>query len=125
MADVEKVTLTIAEREAIYGAGDHHPEQCDCTGYAVEYLDAPGSQHCPALVDTFEAVERIIAARLAKNLAEIEAIFAMQCPPMRAENYIDPGAHAAHQWWNTVLGSALRRQRDSLFPSANPTQEDR
>ena len=59
----ERVTLTDEEREAIHHAGDiHHPDHCDCSAYVVE----AGFQEddcCVGLLDTFDAVERILAAR--------------------------------------------------------------
>lgn len=48
--------------------------------------------------------------RLRDMLAEIQAIFDLQCPPMLPDRYVDHGAWMAHSWWNTVLGNILKRE---------------
>lgn len=42
-------------------------------------------------------------------IAEVRRVFDLQCPPMLPGSYVDAGAWMAHSWWNTVLGSVLKR----------------
>ncbi|MGH3973766.1 MAG: hypothetical protein ACRDS9_10645, partial [Pseudonocardiaceae bacterium] len=58
--------LTEGDREALFTAGDHHPDQCDCTAFADEVGYVPGSEICDGLDDTYRVVERIVAARMAR-----------------------------------------------------------
>ncbi len=66
------VALTNNERFALWQAGDHHPELCDCAG---DDWSADG-EWCEGLEDTFAAVERIIAARQTPALTLIDAAIA-------------------------------------------------
>lgn len=56
--------LTDEEREELFQAGSHHPEHCACSAYVIEQAFAE-DDCCQDLLDTFAAVERILAARLA------------------------------------------------------------
>lgn len=63
--------LTPEEREALWRAGDHCPDLCDCTGYAEEVRYEPGfGEVCGGFEDTLEAVERIVAEHVAAAKAE-------------------------------------------------------
>lgn len=57
------VRLTDEERETLWRAGDHHPDQCDCDPWVIEQAFAEDCC-CGPMVDTFAAVESLIAARL-------------------------------------------------------------
>lgn len=70
MSNEKPVELTEAEREALFKAGEHHPDQCDCTAFADEVGYAPGSEICDALADTYDVVARIKAAARRKALLE-------------------------------------------------------
>lgn len=72
MSNEKPVELTGVEREALFKAGDHHPDQCDCTAFADEVGYAPGSEICDALADTYDVVARIVAAREAAARREAE-----------------------------------------------------
>jgi len=61
---VTGVRLTDAEREALFVAGEHHPDHCDCDAYVIEQAFAEDCC-CLALSGTFAAVERILSDRLA------------------------------------------------------------
>lgn len=67
-------TLTEQDRHALWEAGDHHPEMCDCAG---DDWSAEG-EWCGGLEDTFAAVEAIVAARVAAErdrlLGKLEAL---------------------------------------------------
>jgi hypothetical protein len=49
------------------------------------------------------------AEKLEAVICQVKKVFDLQCPPMLPEKYVDRGAWMAHSWWNTVLGSILRR----------------
>lgn len=70
MSTEKPVELTEAEREALFKAGDHNPDHCDCTAFADEVGYAPGSEICDALADTYDVVERIKAAARREALLE-------------------------------------------------------
>jgi len=78
----ERVTLTAEERDALHHAGDiHGPDTCDCSAYVVE-CGFTDDDCCAGLLDTFDAVEAILAAReqaLRDEIAgEIEAADAVE-----------------------------------------------
>jgi hypothetical protein len=54
------VELTEAEREALFTAGDHHPDHCDCSAYVIEQAFAE-DDCCGGLLDTIAATESIVA----------------------------------------------------------------
>ena len=58
---------------------------------------------------------RVVAEAKGEALREaadkVQKVYDMQCPPMPVDRYMDRGAHAAHQWWTTVLGATLRDLR--------------
>jgi hypothetical protein len=80
-AEPKRVELTEAEREALFRAGDHHPDHCDCTAFADEVGYAPGSETCDALADTYDAVTRIKAAARREALLEVRrSVAAIRTP---------------------------------------------
>lgn len=86
--------LTEGDREALFKAGDHHPDQCDCTAFADEVGYVPGSEICDGLDDTYRVVERIVAARMARAWDE----GFKQGGPMHDEHYEDPDAHTRNPY---------------------------
>jgi len=54
--------------------------------------------------------------RLTAALRAVEATYALQCPVQDPSAYMDPGAYAAHKWWETVLGGVLRDAATALSP---------
>lgn len=63
--DAGQVRLTGEEREAIYLAGDHSPEMCDCSAYVMD-PEFERDRCCDGLLDTFAAIERILSTRFAE-----------------------------------------------------------
>lgn len=55
--------LTVAEKDLIVTAGDHHPDLCDCSPYAPEnhWADV---YICDGLADTCAAVRAVTKARV-------------------------------------------------------------
>jgi len=64
-----RVALTEDECESLFTAGDHHPDHCDCSAYAIEQAFASDCC-CEGLLDTIAATERIVAERLRQVEAE-------------------------------------------------------
>lgn len=62
---MSRYELTEDDREALFTAGNHHPDHCDCTAFADEVGYGPGSEICDGLDDTYRVVERIVADRMA------------------------------------------------------------
>jgi hypothetical protein len=61
--------LTEDERAALWRAGDHHPDVCDCSPYMPESDDLD-QEGCGQFYDTVHAVERILTAH--RDAAEAE-----------------------------------------------------
>lgn len=77
--------LTLAEKERLFAAGDHHPDHCDCSAYVVENGFA-ADDCCEALLDTFAAVERLLAVRrTSSTAAEPEVDSETQAPDTLVE----------------------------------------
>jgi hypothetical protein len=70
-----RANLTAEEREEIYRAGDHHPDHCDCSAYVIEQAFAE-DDCCQALLDTFDVVASIVAARVEEARTEDQATIA-------------------------------------------------
>lgn len=62
--------LSDDEREALFRAGDHHPQHCDCSAYVIEQAFAE-DDCCVALNETFASVESILRDRLAEHDARV------------------------------------------------------
>lgn len=79
------------------------------------YIRHHHEQMALALLDRLERSEMKHAA----FHKTVQRVYDLQCPPMPADNYVDPGARMAHQWWSTVLGGVLRDPR--YRPAQEPT----
>lgn len=104
------------ECEAIFSAGGiHHPDHCDCTAYVVEQVFAE-DDCCEGLLETFDAVERIIAARVAAAVAaerERTAGILQQFADTRGVNVGD----VDDDWWRGYR----QAQRECLHDAAELT----
>jgi hypothetical protein len=74
-------------------------------------------------------VDRLCAEAAAeatsKTIADVQAIYDMQCPVAPIEHYMDNGAYWAHLWWQRVLGGALDRLRYQAAALTETKETDR
>lgn len=80
--------------------------------------------HVEQLRDARDRAERKGEA-LEAVIAQVGTVFAMQCPPMPAERYVDRGAWMAHSWWNTTLGSILDQARGAANGTVPDASQER
>lgn len=126
-AEPKRVELTEAERGQLFAAGDHHPDMCDCTGYAAEFEYAPDSEEvCEALVNTFVVVERIVAARVQAAKAELLAEATVRIESLAAD-YANGGQtlswQGARHCVETVLAEPERDEADRIVASVTKPTE--
>lgn len=110
MADyvAEYVTVSPAALRAQVAEAQYNALEMARKADAAERRAEEAEFHVEQLRDARDCAERR-AEELEGVLAEVKWAFDLQCPPSPRERYVDKGALYAHSWWNTVLGSILRR----------------
>ena len=108
----ESVELTESEREELFRAGNHRPDQCDCMASGYE----PHTQICDALADTYDVVARIKAAARREALLEAKTLAAGRYSawlpsPGLSSDWV-AGWHAANNDITTTLQVATERDEE-------------
>jgi hypothetical protein len=108
----EADTLTNNDRYALWQAGDHHPDLCDCAG---DDWSADG-EWCGALEDTFATVARIKADARAAGAADLAAKITALADDLAAERDALREAYRQH---NAGRAPDRPRRRPDLDTWAN------
>lgn len=118
--------LTTEDRKALFEAGDHHPDHCDCTPFAdeVDYLPQ-GTEMCEGFEDTLTAVETIVHRAVADELRrQADAIRQrIRTHGVGMRHGCDAGRSNYCEAWRLILADIEARARSLASPTVT-TQHD-